>query len=67
MESNMYKVVCYFYENNLGGMFFYVLDCDGCIYNEDDLNQIKFFNLFWIKMVIVESKGVFFVEMKVAV
>lgn len=38
MESNMYKVVCYFYENNLGGMFFYVLDCDGCIYNEDDLN-----------------------------
>ena len=45
MESNMYKVARYSYENNLGGMFLYALDRDGRTYNEDDLNQIKPSNL----------------------
>ena len=66
MESNMYKVARYSYENNLGGMFLYALDRDGRTYNEDDLNQIKPSNLLWTKTAIAESKGVSLAEMKAA-
>ena len=63
MESNMYKVARYSYENNLGGMFLYALDRDGRTYNEDDLNQIKPSNLLWTKRPL-QSKGVSLAEMK---
>lgn len=57
MESNMYKVARYSYENNLGGMFLYALDRDGRTYNEDDLNQIKPSNLLWTKLPLQRVKA----------
>jgi hypothetical protein len=57
LDSHIYDVASYSYQNNLGGMFLYALDRDGRTYSDDDLNHIKPSNLIWTKTAIAESQG----------